>query len=210
MPVESGCSVSGNYNYFERQIMKLQHLFVAAITAAFLSGCATPIVPLNFSVPNVGLAQRKIDAEMKSLTVTVARPDEKTGVINMNPTVPSLWTTSMTEALNKMTIFQDDAPKKVNVSVKILSFDPPSAGFSMTTTTSARYEIIDRKTGDIIFTQDISSSGTTPADYAFSGATRQIESANRAVQNNITQFLQSLKTVDVQKPMFPAKTGVNK
>jgi hypothetical protein len=180
---------------------------LATAAIVILSGCAAPVVPLNFSVPNVGLAQRKIDAEMKSLTVTVARPDEKTGVINMNPTVPTLWTTSLTEAFNKMTIFQDDAPKKVNVAVKILSFDPPGAGFSMTTTASARYEIIDRKNGDIIFTQDISSSGTTPADYAFLGVTRQIESANRAVQNNITQFLQALETVDVKKPMFPAKAG---
>ena len=36
------------------------------------------------------------------------------------------------------------------------------------------------------------------------------ESINRAVQNNITQFLQALETVDVQKPMFPVKAGVAK
>jgi len=191
--------------------MKFQSLFIAAIAAILLSGCGA-IPPLNFSVPNVGVSQRKIDAEMKSMTVTIARPDEKTGdlPIGMEQMVPQLWQTALTEALNKMAVFQDDATKKVNVSVKILKLDVPGAGASFTTETAARYEITDRKTGDIIFTQDISASGTTPFDYAFMGIARARESINRAVQNNITQFLQSLETVDIQKPMFPAQFGGTK
>jgi hypothetical protein len=189
--------------------MKIQHFFTVAIATVLLSGCGASIPPLNFSVPNVGVSQKKIEAEMKSMTVTIARPDEKTGdlPVGMEQMVPQLWQTALTEALNKMTIFQDDATKKVNVSVKILKLNPPGAGASMTTETAARYEITDRKTGDIVFTQDISSSGTTPFDHAFLGVARARESINRAVQNNITQFLQALETVDVQKPMFPAKAG---
>jgi len=188
--------------------MKVQHLFIATFAAVVLSGCGS-VPPLNFSVPNVGVSQKKIDAEMKSMTVTIARPDEKTGdlPVGMEQMVPQLWQTALTESLNKMAIFQDDATKKVNVSVKILKLNPPSAGFAMTTETAARYEITDRKTGDVIFTQDITSSGTTPMDYAFLGVARMRESINRAVQNNITQFLQALETVDVKKPMFPAKVG---
>lgn len=204
--------------------MKFQHIFVAAIAAVVLSGCGT-LPPLNFSVPNVGMTTHKVDAEMKSLTVTVARPDEKTGNLDLqyasidvngqgrgagDQMVPQMWQTALTEALNRMVIFQDDATKKINLSVKILKLDVPSAGVSFTTNTTARYEIMDRKTGDLIFSQDIASSGTTPADFAFLGLARMRESINRAVQNNITQFLQSLETVDVQKPMFPAKVGAAK
>lgn len=190
--------------------MKFQRLFVAAITAVFLSGCA-PMPPMNFSVPNVGVSQKKIAAELKSMTVTFARPDEKTGAIPVDIAhiVPQLWQTALVESLNKMVIFQDDAAKKVNLSVKILKLDFTGIA-SVTSETSARYEIMDRKTGDLIFTQDITSFGTVPGDYAFMGAIRLRESINRAVQNNITQFLQALETVDVQKPMFPAKAGVAK
>jgi len=191
--------------------MKIFNAFVTLLFVAFLSGCGS-IPPLNFSVPNVGVSQKKIDAEMKSMTVTIARPDEKTGdlPVGMEQMVPQIWQTSLTESLNKMAIFQDDSAKKVNVSVKILKLDVPGAGFSMTTSTAARYEIMDRKSGDLIFSQDIASSGTTPADYAFMGIARARESINRAVQNNITQFLQALETVDVNKPMFPAKTAAAK
>lgn len=204
--------------------MKFQHIFVAAITTVVLSGCGT-LPPLNFSVPNVGMTTHKVDAEMKSLTVTVARPDEKTGNLDLkfasidvngqgggagDQMVPQMWQMSLTEALNRMVVFQDDAIKKVNLSVKILKLEVPRAGVSFTTNTTARYEIMDRKTGDLIFTQDIASSGTTPGDFALLGMARMRESINRAVQNNITQFLQSLETVDVQKPMFPAKVGAAK
>lgn len=189
-------------------MQKAQHWFIAASAALLLllNGCATPVVPINFSVPNVGLAKKKIDAEVKSLTVTVAPTSEATGTQNINTAlVTPLWTSAMNEALNKMNIFQDDAPMKINISVKILSFDPPSAGFSMTTKTSARYEILDRKSGDLIYTQDFSTAHTTPADFAFNARIRINDSINHAVQENIAQFLQALESVDIRKPMFPAK-----
>ena len=192
--------------------MKFQNLFVVAIAAIFLSGCSGTLPPMNFSPPNVGLSQKKLNAEMKSLTVTIARPDEKTGDIPfwVEQMVPQQWNTALTESLNRMAIFQDDSTMKVNLSVKLLKLIVPSGGLSATTEAAARYEIMDRKTGDIIFTQDISSSGTTPSDYAIEWRARARESVNRAIQNNITQFLQALETVDVNKPMFPAKLGAAK
>jgi hypothetical protein len=182
-------------------------IFVVAL-GALLAGCQT-VPPINFSVPNVGYSTKKIDAELKSMTVGIARADEKTGNLpaGMEMLVPQLWQSSLQESLNKMAVFSDDAPNKVNLSVKILKLDIPSGGISFTTETAARYEITDRKTGAIIYTQDISSKGEVPFDYAFAGITRQRESINRSVQNNITQFLQALQTVDVSKPMFPVKVS---
>lgn len=165
--------------------------------------------PLNFSVPNVGYSTHKLDAEMKSLTVTLARPDEATGRMpaGIEGIVPALWQTSLIESLNKMAIFKDDAPEKVNLSVKVLKVAPPAAGLSMTTEVEARYEIQNRANGDIIYSQNIASSGTVPMDYAFMGIVRARESVNRAVQNNVAQFLQALETVDLKKPMFPTKAA---
>lgn len=102
-----------------------------------------------------------------------------------------------------MAIFSDGSDRKVSLSVKVLELDVPAFGASMTTKTMARYELIDRETGAIIYTQDISAEGHVPASYAFVGVIRARESINRSVQNNITQFLQALETVDVSRPMFP-------
>ena len=103
-----------------------------------------------------------------------------------------------------MLLFTDNGSKTVSLSVKILKLDVPEIGLSMTSETVARYEIIDRANGDIIFSQDVSSSGKVPLDYAFYGLTRARESINRAVQNNIALFLQAAETIDLAKPMFPA------
>lgn len=182
-------------------------LLLLLIPFLALPGCGS-IPPLNFSVPNVGPSDHKIDAEVRSITVTPARPDEQTAEVPAGvETALPLWKEAVEEALNRMAIFTDNAPKTVSVSVKVLGFDLPGAGFSMTTTTYARYEIIDRESGGIIFTTDITAVGTTPSDYAFLGAARARESVNRSVQNSITQFLQQLETLDINKPMFPAPTA---
>tara|TARA_Y100001960_G_C14501901_1_gene742030 strand:- start:96 stop:704 length:609 start_codon:yes stop_codon:yes gene_type:complete len=183
------------------------------------SGCTgTKRLPVNFSAPNIGVSSTKLDAELKSLTVTVARPDEATGQIRVAAAVGShgkaypislylgLWRTALEEAFNRMAIFKDDSPKKVSLAVKILKFDPRAIAIVHT---SARYEIIDRSDGSIIFTTDISTSGEGPfridpfcAMCAI--GSRQVDGINRSVQKNIIQFLQALETVDIDKPIFPS------
>ena len=169
------------------------------------SGC-TSLPPINFSAPNIGVSSTKLDAELKSLTVSIARPDEATGEINPGIGVHTgLWKTALEEAFNRMAIFKDDSPKKVSLAVKILKFDTPALGVGRTTHASARYEIIDRSSGSIIFTTDVSTSASappTPGVIQFAGVDGVHESINRSVQNNIIQFLQVLETVDMDKPMF--------
>ncbi|TFW33441.1 UDP-N-acetylglucosamine acyltransferase [Massilia horti] len=170
-----------------------------------LAGCQS-VPPLNFSVPNVRFSQKKIDAELKSMTVSIARTDEKTGELpaGMERMVPQLWQTSLQESLNRMAIFNDDAPRKVNLAVKILKFDVPEDGLAamlFKTETAARYEIFDRKTGEIIYSRDFISRGELPFDMTLVGDARQREAINRAVQNNIAGFLQSLETLEIAKPV---------
>lgn len=185
--------------------MRIVNVVACLLLTFFLTGCAS-VPPLNFSVPNVGVSNQKIDAEMKSITVSLARPDEQKGDIQAGMEgVPPLWKSSLEESLNRMAIFKDNSENKVSLSVKVLALDIPSFGVTFTTKTIARYELINRADGSIIYTQDISSVGTVSPGYAFAGIVRARESINRAVQNNITQFLQALETVDMTKPMFPTK-----
>ena len=173
----------------------------------FSFGCAA-MPPVNFSAPNIGVSSTKLDAELKSLTVTVARPDEATGEIDPGIGVHTgLWKTALEEAFNRMAIFKDDSPKKVSLAVKILKFDTREL---TTIHTSARYEIIDRSNGSIIFTTDISTSGEGPfkidpfCDFGCAMGSRVVDGLNRSVQKNIIQFLQALEMVDMDKPMFPS------
>ena len=186
----------------------------AAVLSVMLAGCAQQLPPLNFSVPNTGLSERPLDAEVRSLTVTIGRPDEQVGPIEWalidvtgGGTITAMWQTAMQEALDRTLIFRDGGTKKVSIAVKILKLDSPGVGFDMTTDAVARYEVIDRTNGDIIFTQDVVASGTTPLGHAFLGIVRLRESVNRAVQNNISLFLQAAETIDLGRPMFPAGTS---
>ncbi|NYZ15304.1 UDP-N-acetylglucosamine acyltransferase [Azospirillum sp. RWY-5-1] len=180
-------------------------LFSAVLCSFFLSACGPQLPPLNFSVPNVGPTQTKLNAELKAITVGVARPDEATGDLEYGvESVAPLWKTAIEEAVTKMAIFRDDAPRKLSLAVKILKVKMPAFGGTMVTESAARYEIIDRSDGSIIFSTDVDTKGEVPFEYAFIGVVRARESANRSIQNNILQFLQQLETVNLERPMFPA------
>ncbi len=184
--------------------MRFFRILVAASFGLLAAGCATPPPPLNFSVPDVGVSSKKVDAEVKAITVTLARPDEKKGDMPVGVEgITNFWKESLQEALDRMAIFKDESKNKVSIQVKILAFDIPAFGMEMTSKSIARYEIIDRATGGIIYTQEIASTGVVPMSHAFVGMVRARESINRAAQNNIKQFLQAVETVDVEKPMFP-------
>ncbi|PHI30992.1 lipoprotein [Budvicia aquatica] len=171
----------------------MKKIFLLGFALLVLSGCQS-VPPLNFSIQNVAVSDKKIDAELKSITVSLAHPDEKKGDIEVGmESVPQLWKSSLEESLNRMAIFKDDSTNKINLSVKILAVDMPAGGFDMKTKTIARYDLIERNTGRIVYTQEVTAVGIVPVGYAFYGVVRAMESVNRSVQNNISEFLNSIK-----------------
>jgi len=187
---------------------KLQRFFGFAAFAAFvfLTGCAVaPPPPVNYSVPNVGISRVKLDAELRSINVSYANQREATGKIPATAVrTPELWKSALEGALNNMVVFRDDAMRKVNLMVKITRFEPAESGIDMVANAEARYDIVDRSNGDIIYSQNVSTSGKMTMGENINGLARIIEATNIAVRNNIATFLQSLETVDMSKPMFPA------
>ena len=183
-------------------------LLAVAVGSLGLVGCAE-LPPLDFSLPDVEMSDRRHDAEVKSIVVSFANEDEQEGDVDVvviesagvnitsGTATASLWESSLEEALTRSLIFQDDASNKISIFVKVLKLDMPAFGFSFTTDAIARYEIVNRASGEIIFNQKITSAGEVPADYAFAGVIRARESVNRSVRNNIRLFLEAIKTADL-------------
>ena len=161
--------------------------------------------PIDFTVQDVGPIKNRKNAELKSITVGYATAEQKQGDIDTGYAIPGIWKEALVDALNRSLAFKDDSDVKVNLSVRIVEFDMPSFGATMTTTTAAIYEIMDRETGNLLMTETITSEGVVPMDYAFVGATRATESINRAARNNIAEFINRLEQIDFSKPVFVEK-----
>jgi hypothetical protein len=172
------------------------------LSAFFLVGCQT-LPPLDFTVQDVGPLTNRKDAEMRSLTVGYA-PQTQQKRVESNHEIPPIWKEALTDALNRSLAFRDDADTRVNVSVRIVELDVPAAGFDMATTAGAIYEIVDRETGDLLFAETITTEGVVPLDYAFVGVVRAMESVNRAVRNNIAEFINRLEDADIKTPIYEA------
>ncbi|MGY2222435.1 UDP-N-acetylglucosamine acyltransferase [Pseudomonas gingeri] len=166
---------------------------LGALFIALLTGC-TSAPPLNFSVQGISPSTQKLDADLRAVAVSYAAPNEQTGnVPSDGEAIPGLWERAVVEAINKSAVFDDESTKKVNLFVKIQELDPPLGGATMTTDASAKYLLVDRKTGKTVFEETITNQGVVSPGYAFSGYVRAKESVNRAVQNNIQEFLRRLE-----------------
>lgn len=198
----------------------MKRILLVVLASLALTGCAPTVLDLpalNFSVPEQGVAKKKHDAEVRSITVTIAGPNERKGTVNValaetagfgaatGGELARVWRTALEEALNRILIFRDDGKKKISILVKILRLDGPVFGGEMVTQVSAKYEIIDRATGDIIYTDDIDTTGKSPFADNWIGFVRARISINRAVQNNISAFVRAVEGIDIDKPMFPVR-----
>lgn len=175
--------------------MRLRFAVLACLL--MLPACAS-LPPFNFSVPDVQASSRKLDADVRSITVTIAPPSEQTGPVDPGThIITDMWKEALQETLDRSAIFTDVSPNKVSIAVKILKTDIPKIGITFTSRISARYDLISRVSGAVVFSKTVESEGTVPAGYAYLGLTRQRESINRAVQNNILEFLTSLKEANL-------------
>ncbi|MFS1291999.1 UDP-N-acetylglucosamine acyltransferase [Pseudomonas piscis] len=172
-------------------------VLIGALAIAFLAGCASP-PPLNFSVQGLQMSTNKIDADLRSMSVSFASPNEARGEIPSNgEEVPRLWESALREGVDRVSVFNDDSSQKVNIFVKITELDIAGGGVTMTSKARATYQIVNRKSGKVVYERDVASIGSVPGTYAFSGATRIKESINRAVQENIRVFLEAISITKI-------------
>ena len=170
--------------------------FAACLSALLLSACAQGIPPLNFSVPNITPSPVKVDAEVKSITVALARADEQETVFQPGQeTLTPIWKNGLEEALDKAAVFRDDAARKVSINVKVLKVEVPPLGLSFTVTAAALYTVRDRASGTALFSERIETIGTTPTGFSFLGIARAREAVNRAVQANIARFIERVPSI---------------
>lgn len=169
-----------------------------ALLCASVSACATQ--PLNFTPANVAASPVRFDASLVNVTVGLDSTPGNTlkkkriDAGGFEAEMQTLWKSSLEDSLARSAIFKDDAQRRLNLSVKIVRLALPKGAVVMHTGTVARYELIDRATGQPVYQTEIESDGRVNGSYAFMGATRARESINRSVQSNIEQFLASLQS----------------
>lgn len=183
--------------------MKKLSLVFALSSVMLLTGCVS-VPSLNFTPENIEFSTHKIDADAKSVSVSAAPEQERTGDVEIGfagnqyeDTFRQTFKDSLEEAIAVSGIFNDLSQTKVSIFAKIKKFDTPSIGITFPTECEVSYQIQDRGTGRIIYSEVIKSVGECEASYAFTGYTRATEARNRSVRNNIRLFIESLQKSDL-------------
>ena len=193
-------------NQFNGQQMKNSILILIAVCGS-LTGC-TSLPPLSFNVADISQAKTRMEAEVKSVNVRVAQAQERTGSIRATEfeqmggggsgtVIADQWKSGLQDALDRKLLFKDNVPRTLTISVAILKLTSPDMSFTRFNEVEARYEVMDRTSGQIIWRRDINSEGRTSVDEAFIGSVGSRISLNKAVQNNIHNFLEQLESAVV-------------
>ena len=165
-------------------------MIVVSAVAMALAGCSTP---LQFVPPAVGISQSKLDLALVSTVVTIAPKSEMKGKVQVaggEADVTSLWKSALDDTLLRTAIFRDSSPRHVTLAVRVLQLSQSGVlGYGFDSV--ARYELIDRNTGQAIFTKDVEAHGHAK-DYV--GVNRVRNAASRSVQENIMKFVQELES----------------
>lgn len=161
---------------------------VAAVAATLaLSACASA-PPLDFSLQAIQPAKQVVDARLQGVSVELdpAAPPKS---VQADDTIYPLWQTALAAAVAEAKVFNDGASRQAKLQVKISKVDAPEFGAAMTTRSVARYDIVDATNGEVLQSRVVDVKGVTPADFAFAGYVRAMDSINRSVRNNIAEFL---------------------
>ena len=119
------------------------------------TGCAgVKHQPLNFYPDGIAFSKTKINANLRSLTLSSAGPNEATGHIEFETRIAylqgdprQLWKNSLQKAIDVMAIFSDESKRYVSLTVTIKKFEVPTSGFDRISHVEAKYQIINRKNG---------------------------------------------------------------
>lgn len=184
---------------------------IAICLLSLLTACATP-VPLEFHPDMVQQSKRKLDAELRSISVKTAPPNQRMGDVNWfrventigdqfiqtstgtGIPITSQWEAALNDALVESLIFRDDAPRKVSLIVEIEKVEMSGLA-TVDYDVAARYRLMDRETGVDAYSKTIESRGSAATSEAFVGAVRARLAFVRSVKANIKQFLAELQAV---------------
>lgn len=169
---------------------KYYQVFTTVLVFFSLTACSSP--PEVSAVPQtVPQSLEKVDAHLGEVVASIAPLDERQGY--MAPDAAALipiWQTGVADALERSGVFMAGSAHRVNVDVRIIRLDHvQNNDLSVTTTAIAAYRVIDAKTQQVLWIRGISSSSTVAYQEMTVQVTRERLSLNRAIQNNITQFV---------------------
>lgn len=159
-------------------------------------GACTSLPPLDFTIAEIAPAPQQIDAKLSAVSVDRA-PGAGKKEIQADDLAFPLWKEALSGAVAKAKVFNDASAKGVKINVRVQKIDAPEFGIEMVTKTTATYDVVDAESGATLFSKVVEARGAVGGDYAFAGMVRAQESINRAVRNNISEFIKALESSDL-------------
>jgi hypothetical protein len=164
------------------------------LLAVTLSGCATPTRPdAMVATPTSPVHKSASDI---SVAVAGGRETSKAGASQISD---EAFVQALRESIEKSGLFgkTSTGAARYKLAAFIGRVEQPSFGFSMTVTMEVSYSLTDTQSNKAVWTQNVSSTHTTPAGEAFAGVTRLRLATEGAAKDNIADTIAKISALNL-------------
>lgn len=168
----------------------LLFFFVALSTSA----CATAPIVTNMVPPLMDLSLRGSD---KTVTVAAVTGGEKTNPMGMSAIENEGFQEALIKTLESARVFKavvNGAGADYELRAEIISQDL-HAGLTMTAILFVRYTLIETRSGNAAWAENILSHYDAQLEEAFSGPERSVRANEGSVRDNLTRLVRKLSQV---------------
>jgi len=164
------------------------------LLAVTLSGCATPTRPdAMVATPTSPVHKSASDI---SVAVAGGRETSKAGASQISD---EAFVQALRESIEKSGLFSkvSTGAARYKLAAFIGRVEQPSFGFSMTVKMEVSYSLTDTQSNKAVWTQNVSSTHTTPAGEAFAGVTRLRLATEGAAKDNIADAIAKISALNL-------------
>ena len=175
-------------------------LVPATLLALALTGCAAGATAAGMTVTPQELVKPTNPATQHAVEVA--------GVAGGTETNPA-WTSQVSDTEFKAALVESlrlagllaEGPARYQLKASLVSLQQPMFGLDMTVTASVHYEVVDARTGAVVWQEGVLTPYTATVGDAFVGVTRLKLANEGAIRKNIAKVVEKLGGSALPGPM---------
>lgn len=183
-----------------------KYIYIALLTLA-LSGCATPAAVDQMTARKIDQAKINNDTQLKnSLSIKSVTGGQSTNPLWVSKVGNDNFKQALEESLKNASLLSSaDETSAYLLDAKLISLDQPLAGLDLKVTASVEYSLVEKATGQKIYSKLIA----TPFTATFSDAALafvRLKIANEgAIRENLEKVIDELLVLQVSKQQISVK-----
>lgn len=178
-------------------LKKMTKLTLVAVSAFYLSGCASPAKPLNMTVFRETPPTLNTPLE-KNMSVENISGGQATNPLWTSKVSNESFQTALRDSLKQCNLLSEKSDAGYKLSANLVSLKQPMIGITLKVLATVSYTLTEVDTGKDIWSKTIATEGKATMGDSFFAVARLRMANENAIKNNIKMFIDKVISADIK------------